>query len=69
MVQAAVAIYGRKPGEAISLLEPAQVYELRDYIVPFLRGRAYLDAKIPERAVPEYKAIADNPGIDPVSPM
>ena len=69
MVEAAVAIHGRKPAEAISLLEPAQVYELRDYIITFLRGRAYLDAKIPERAVPEYKAIADNPGIDPISPM
>jgi len=64
-----VAIYRNKAGEAVKLLEPAQVYELRDYIIPFLRGRAYLDAKIPERAVTEYRAIADNPGIDPLSPM
>ncbi len=69
LLQASVAIYRKKAGEAVKLLEPTQVYELRDYIIPFLRGRAYLDAKIPERAVTEYRAITDNPGIDPVSPM
>jgi tetratricopeptide (TPR) repeat protein len=69
LLEGAVAIYRNKAGEAVKLLEPAQVYELRDYIIPFLRGRAYLDAKIPERAVTEYRAITDNPGIDPVSPM
>jgi eukaryotic-like serine/threonine-protein kinase len=69
LLQASVAIYEKKAGEAVKLLEPTQVYELRDYIIPFLRGRAYLDAKIPERAVTEYRAIAENPGIDPLSPM
>jgi eukaryotic-like serine/threonine-protein kinase len=69
LLEGAVALYAKKPGEAVKLLEPAQVYELRDYIIPFLRGRAFLDAKNPERAVAEYRAIADNPGIDPLSPM
>jgi eukaryotic-like serine/threonine-protein kinase len=69
LLEGAVALYEKKPGEAVKLLEPAQVYELRDYIIPFLRGRAFLDARIPERAVAEYRAITDNPGIDPVSPM
>jgi DNA-binding winged helix-turn-helix (wHTH) protein/tetratricopeptide (TPR) repeat protein len=69
LLQASVAICQKRAGEAVKLLEPTQVYELRDYIIPFLRGRAYLDAKIPEPAVAEYRAIADNPGIDPVSPM
>jgi len=69
LLEGAVALYAKKPGEAVKLLEPAQVYELRDYIIPFLRGRAFLDAKSPERAAAEYRAIADNPGIDPVSPM
>jgi DNA-binding winged helix-turn-helix (wHTH) protein/tetratricopeptide (TPR) repeat protein len=69
LLEGAVAIYGKTPAEAVKLLEPAQVYELRDYIIPFLRGRAYLDARLPEQAVTEYRAIADNPGIDPVSPM
>jgi len=64
-----VALYEKKPGEAVKLLEPAQVYELRDYVIPFLRGRAFLDARFPERALAEYRVIADNPGIDPVSPM
>jgi tetratricopeptide (TPR) repeat protein len=69
LLEGAVALYEKKPGEAVKLLEPAQVYELRDYIIPFLRGRAFLDAKSPERAVAEYRAIADNAGIDPLSPM
>jgi tetratricopeptide (TPR) repeat protein len=69
MVQASLAIQQKNPSEAVKLLEPAQVYELRDYIIPFLRGRAYLDAKIPDRAVTEYRIITGNPGIDPVSPM
>jgi tetratricopeptide (TPR) repeat protein len=69
LLEGAVALYEKRPGEAVKLLEPAQVYELRDYIIPFLRGRAFLDAKSPERALAEYRAIADNPGIDPVSPM
>ncbi len=69
LLKAAMALYRNKPAEAVKLLEPTQVYELRDYIIPFLRGRAYLDAKIPEQAVTEYRAITDNPGIDPVSPM
>jgi DNA-binding winged helix-turn-helix (wHTH) protein/tetratricopeptide (TPR) repeat protein len=69
LLQASVAIYRKRAGEAVGLLEPAQVYELRDYIIPFLRGRAYLEAKIPDRAIAEYRAITDNPGIDPISPM
>lgn len=69
LLQASVALYRKRASEAVKLLEPTQVYELRDYIIPFLRGRAYLDAKIPQRAVAEYRLIADNPGIDPVSPM
>jgi len=69
LLQASVAIYRKDADEAVKLLDRAQIYELRDYIIPFVRGRAYLDAKIPERAVAEYRAIVDNPGIDPVSPM
>src|ERR1035441_494278 len=69
LLQATAAIYRKRAGEAVGLLEPAQVYELRDYIIPFLRGRAYLEAKIPDRAIAEYRAITDNPGIDPISPM
>jgi DNA-binding winged helix-turn-helix (wHTH) protein/tetratricopeptide (TPR) repeat protein len=69
LVQASLAIHQNQAIEAVKLLEPTQVYELRDYIIPFLRGRAYLAANIPERAVTEYRAITENPGIDPVSPM
>jgi eukaryotic-like serine/threonine-protein kinase len=69
LVQASLWISQKKAGDAAKLLEPAHIYELRDYIIPFLRGRAYLEAKIPERALTEYQAIAQNPGIDPVSPM
>ncbi|HLY15762.1 MAG TPA: winged helix-turn-helix domain-containing protein [Bryobacteraceae bacterium] len=69
LLRAAVAIYRKRAREAVVLLETTQVYELRDYAIPFLRGRAYLDAKNPEAAVNEYRMIAGNPGIDPISPM
>jgi DNA-binding winged helix-turn-helix (wHTH) protein/predicted Zn-dependent protease len=69
LLEGAVALYAKKPGEAVKLLDPARVYEFRDYIIPFLRGRAFLDAKVPERALAEYRVIVDNPGIDPLSPM
>jgi DNA-binding winged helix-turn-helix (wHTH) protein/tetratricopeptide (TPR) repeat protein len=69
LVEAALAVYQHKAPEAVKLMEPAQVYELKDYIIPFVRGRAFLDAGLPERAVIEYRAITENPGIDPVSPM
>jgi eukaryotic-like serine/threonine-protein kinase len=69
LVEAAVAIYQKKAADAIKLLEPTQVYELSRYFIPFLRGRAFLDAKIPALAITEYRTVTENPGIDPVSPM
>jgi predicted Zn-dependent protease len=69
LVEAALSIYQDEAVEAVKLMEPSQVYELKDYIIPFVRGRAFLDAKMPERAVSEYLAITENPGIDPLSPM
>jgi tetratricopeptide (TPR) repeat protein len=69
LLEGAIAINRKKAGAAVKLLEPAQVYELRDYMIPFLRGRAFLEANLPEKAITEFRAIADNPGIDPISPM
>jgi DNA-binding winged helix-turn-helix (wHTH) protein/tetratricopeptide (TPR) repeat protein len=66
-VRAALAMQRGKPLEAIDALETASPYELADYNVPFERATACLLAKRPDLAVPEFKKILSNPGIDSVS--
>jgi DNA-binding winged helix-turn-helix (wHTH) protein/tetratricopeptide (TPR) repeat protein len=68
-LQAAIDIQERKPVEALHALEVATDYELRDYVIFSLRGRAYLDAHRGAEAAEEYRKILTNPGIDPVSPL
>jgi hypothetical protein len=58
-----------KPLDAIAALKPAAQYELRGLEVPYLRAEAYLKAGQPGLAIPEYKKISMNSGIDPVSPL
>ena len=66
-VRASVALERGKPEEAIQALEPARPFEMRDYIVPSLRGAAYLKNGQPELAAAEYKKIVEHPGIAPDS--
>ena len=69
LLQAAIALQEHKAAEAVSLVQPAKVYELRDYYVPSLLGAAYLEMHLAPQAIAEYREIVANPGIDPLSPM
>jgi DNA-binding winged helix-turn-helix (wHTH) protein/tetratricopeptide (TPR) repeat protein len=68
LLQAAVALHDGKPERAITLLQPAKIYEFRDYYVPSLLGAAYLENHQAAEAAAEYQEILANPGIDPLSP-
>lgn len=63
-IRAILALQQHKPLEAIAALEISRPYEMRNYIVPALRGEAYLEARQPDLAIGEFKKILDNPGID-----
>lgn len=63
-IQAILALQQRKPLQAIAALEISRPYEMRNYVVPALRGEAYLEARQPDLAINEFRKILDNPGID-----
>ena len=69
LLQAAIALQEHKPAQAIALLQPAKVYEFRDYYFSSLRGEAYLEMHQAPEAIAEYQEILANPGFDPLSPM
>jgi tetratricopeptide (TPR) repeat protein len=68
LLNAAIALEEHKPAEAVSIVQPAKVYELRDYYVDSLLGQAFLDLHQPDQAVAAYNEVLNHPGIDPVSP-
>jgi tetratricopeptide (TPR) repeat protein len=67
-IQAAILLNGHKPLEAINELRSGVPYELRNYDLFMLRGRAYLEAGRGQEAVAEYRKILDHQGVDPLSP-
>ena len=69
LVNALLALKNHKPEEALRLLEPARVYQLRDYTVPSLRAQAETEAGRLEEAAADYRLILDNQGVDPISPL
>jgi hypothetical protein len=70
LLRAALALTQRKPAEAVSALEPARLYGLRDYYVRTERGSAYTQAGKPDMAATEYKAIlAAAAGTDASEPL
>jgi tetratricopeptide (TPR) repeat protein len=68
-VRARLAMAQGKPLDAVAALEPARPYELANYTVPNERAEAWLKAGRPELAIPEYRKILSNQGIDPLSPL
>ena len=52
---------------AIEALKDAVPYDLRNYDLPSLRGRAYLGSKQPMLAEYEFLHILDHPGVEPLS--
>jgi tetratricopeptide (TPR) repeat protein len=69
-LRAALALFRRKPAEAVAALEPARLYGQRDYRVLTERGTAYMQAGRADLAAGEFKAIlAAAPGTDASSPL
>jgi DNA-binding winged helix-turn-helix (wHTH) protein/tetratricopeptide (TPR) repeat protein len=60
-VRAAVALREGKPSEAVSLLQAAAPFELRDPSASYLRGQAFLAAHQSVEAAAEFEKIADHP--------
>jgi len=67
LVQATLALRGGRAADAIEALKGASIYELRDFDIPFLRGRAYLVAGDGAHAAVEFGKILDNRGVRPLS--
>jgi tetratricopeptide (TPR) repeat protein len=69
LLRALLALKSHKPEEAVRLLEPARVYQLRDFSVPMLRAEAEVAAGMLDAAAQDYRLILDHPGVDPISPL
>ena len=69
LVRALLALRGNQPVEAVRLLEPARVYQLRDFSVPSLRAEAETKAGMLDAAEADYQLILENEGVDPISPL
>jgi len=66
-ISAAIALNQQQPEAAIEALKDAVPYDLRNYDLPSLRGRAYLGSKQPMLAEYEFLHILDHPGVEPLS--
>jgi pentatricopeptide repeat protein len=66
-IQAAAFLARHQPREAIDVLRPSIPYDLRNYDLPLLRGKAYLGDHQPGAAELEFRKILDHPGVDPLS--
>jgi tetratricopeptide (TPR) repeat protein len=69
VLRALLALKAHKPAEAVQLLEPTRPYQLRDFVVPYLRAQAEAEAGMLDAAAADYRMILDNQGVDPISPM
>jgi DNA-binding winged helix-turn-helix (wHTH) protein/tetratricopeptide (TPR) repeat protein len=69
LVRAMLALRSHRPEIALSMLEPARVYQLRDFAVPTLRAQAETEAGRLDDAVADYNLILNNQGVDPISPL
>jgi len=67
-IRAEVEIRRGQPARAVDLLGNAAPFELRDFTVPYIRGSAYLSARMGTDAAREFQKIVNNQGIDPISP-
>jgi serine/threonine protein kinase/tetratricopeptide (TPR) repeat protein len=66
-IRAAIALSQNKPADAVEALRAAIPYELRDFDVPSMRGRAYLAARQADLAAIEFRKIIDHSTLNPIS--
>jgi eukaryotic-like serine/threonine-protein kinase len=68
LVRALLAVKSHKPDDAVRLLEPARVYQMRDFTIPYFRAQAESEAGLLDPAIADYRLILANQGVDPISP-
>ncbi|MGD0630698.1 MAG: winged helix-turn-helix domain-containing protein [Terracidiphilus sp.] len=69
MLRALLALDAHQPTQAVEEMEPARLYQMVDFEIPSLRGRAEAEAGMLERAADDYRLILANRGIAPISPL
>jgi hypothetical protein len=69
MLGALLALDAHQPAQAVEKMEPARPYQMVDFEIPTLRGRAEAEAGMLERAADDYRLILANRGIAPISPL
>jgi hypothetical protein len=69
ILRASLELRKGHPERVPSLLEPAQIYQLRDFDYLWLLASAYLQSHHPADAAAQFQKILDNPGVDGKSPM
>ena len=68
LVRALVDLKSHKADESVRDLEPARMYQLRDFTVPYLRAQAENEGGSLDAAAADYRLILDNRGVDPIVP-
>jgi tetratricopeptide (TPR) repeat protein len=67
---AALALRHNQPSEAVkAMTPPSGLIETHTFDATYVRGEAYLAAGDAANAAMEFRRIADNPALDPVSPL
>jgi tetratricopeptide (TPR) repeat protein len=66
-IRGANALSRHKPEETIEALRPGLSYDMRNFDLPAMRGRACLAAGQPGPALVEFHKIVDHPTVDPLS--
>jgi tetratricopeptide (TPR) repeat protein len=66
-IRAAVAMAERNPAQAAAILEEARPIEMRELVVPWMRGVAHLGAVKPALAEKEFRQVVTHPEVDPTS--
>jgi eukaryotic-like serine/threonine-protein kinase len=69
LMEALIDLGRNRPRDAILVLQPVRSYEMRDFQMATMLGRAYLDINAPEQAAAEYRKILANRGVDGLSPL
>jgi DNA-binding winged helix-turn-helix (wHTH) protein/tetratricopeptide (TPR) repeat protein len=69
MLRALQSLDAHQPAQAVEEMEPARPYQMVDFEILSLRGRAEAEAGMLNRAADDYRLILANRGIAPISPL
>ncbi len=68
-IRAAIELQRGKAAKAVEALRPAQPYELRGFLIPYLKGYAHLRSGANREAAADFQNILDHRGVDATSPL